>query len=358
MSSGKQEFNEHASKRTTSMRFILSLVASVLTALTTAASAGGQQPDRGFASSARARALPGAYQGRRDAERTDRFVYKGKIGRDGRFSLANVDGSIVVTGGSGDEVSIEAVKQARGNQQDLNAVDINVDARAGHVDVQTRYRSRNVRIAVSYTVTVPTSTSVELKSISGDVRVTDVQGSVRVESISGNVTTSGTPRLELARSISGDVDLAGSGDEGVLTASSVSGSVRAKGFKARSLEANTVSGDIVLTDLICDRVGVQSISGNVEFSGSFNRNGRYDFNSHSGDVRLGLTDSTGFEFSANTFSGSVRSDLPLTFDGTGDRGGRRGRQSFGGRAMRATFGDGSAVLSIRTFSGNIVISRR
>jgi DUF4097 and DUF4098 domain-containing protein YvlB len=99
-------------------------------------------------------------------------------------------------------VSIEAVKQARGNQQDLNVVDINVDARAGHVDVQTRYRSRNVRVAVSYTVTVPSSTSVELKSISGDIRVTDVQGSVRAESISGNVTTSGTPRLELARSIS------------------------------------------------------------------------------------------------------------------------------------------------------------
>ena len=90
MSSGKQEFNEHASKRTTSMRFTLSLVASVLTALTTAASAGGQQPDRGFASSARARALPGAYQGRRDAERTDRFAYKGKIWRNKRLFLWRV----------------------------------------------------------------------------------------------------------------------------------------------------------------------------------------------------------------------------------------------------------------------------
>jgi DUF4097 and DUF4098 domain-containing protein YvlB len=327
-------------------------------ALTAASSADGQQPGRDFASSARARALPGAYQGRRDTERTDRFSYKGKIGRDGRFSLGNIDGSIVVTGGAGDEVSIEAVKQTRGSQADLSAVDINVEARAGHVDVQTRYRSRNVRVAVSYTVTVPTSTTLELKSISGDVRVTDVQGSVRAESISGDVTTSGTPRLELARSISGNVDLAGSGDEGVLTASSVSGNVRATGFRARSLEANSVSGSIFLTDVVCDRVGVQSISGNVEFSGNFNRNGRYDFNSHSGDVRLGLSDMTGFQFTANTFSGSVRSDLPLTLDGSGDRGGRRGRQSFGGRAMRATFGDGSAVLTIRTFSGNIVIYRR
>ena len=339
------------------MRFSVSLVISVLMALTFAVSVRGQERDRSLAGPSRS-APAGAYQGRRASERTDRFTYKGRIGRDGRFSLANIDGSIVVTGGAGEEVSIEAVKQTRGDQRDLDSVDINVDAGTGHIDVQTRYRSRNVRVAVSYTVTVPTSASVELRSISGTVRVTDVQGSVRAESVSGDVTTSGTPRVELARTISGNVDVAGSGDESVLTASSVSGSVRARGFKARSLAANTVSGDIVLADLVCDRVGAQSISGNVEYSGGFTRNGRYDFNSHSGEVRLDLTDSTGFEFTANTFSGSVRSDLPLTFDGTGDRGGRRGRQGFGGRAMRATFGDGSAVLTVRTFSGNIVIAKR
>ena len=83
-------------------------------------------------------------------------------------------------------------------------------------------------------VTVPASTSVGSSRSQGDIRVTDVQGSVRAESISGNVTTSGTPRLESARSISGDVDLAGSGDEGVHDGEAASaGGVRAKGFKAR-----------------------------------------------------------------------------------------------------------------------------
>ena len=57
----------------------------------------------------------GAYQGRNTGpEQTERSSRKVKIGRDGRFSLAHVAGNIVVTGGPGDEVSIEAVKRTRG----------------------------------------------------------------------------------------------------------------------------------------------------------------------------------------------------------------------------------------------------
>jgi DUF4097 and DUF4098 domain-containing protein YvlB len=340
------------------MRLRSCLVTAALTVLTAGvASVNGQQGDRGVASSATARAIPSAYQGRRDSEQTDRFSYKGRIGRDGRFSLSNVDGDITITGGSGDEVTIEALKRTRGDQRDLSEANIDVDARAGHIDVRTTYPSRrNIRVSVSYTVTVPTSAGVDVRSVSGDVKVTGVQGSVRAESVSGDVTTSGTPRLEVAKSVSGDVDLADAGAEAELRASSVSGSVRARGFKARSLDASTVSGDVVLTDVACDRLGVRSISGNAEYSGTLPRNGRYDFNSHSGDVRLTLSESTGFELTANTFSGSMRSDLPLTIGGDT---GSRGRQSFvSSRSMRATFGDGSAVLTIRTFSGDIIISKR
>ena len=44
---------------------------------------------------------------------------------------------------------------------------------------------------------------------------------------------------------------------------------------------------------------------------------------------------------------------PLTISGDSDRNRRR---FMGDRSMRGTYGDGSAVLTIRTFSGDIVIS--
>ena len=308
---------------------------------------------------ARVRLATHAYQGRnRGPEQTERFSRTVRVGRDGRVSISNISGDITVTGGSGDEMSIEAVKRAHGDQSQLAATHIIVDERPGRVDVRTEYDRtfRNNNVSVDYTVTVPSTVTLEVKSISGSVKVTSVQGAVRAESVSGNVTTASTPRLDAAKSVSGDIELTNAGTDADLSATSVSGSVRAKGLKARSLEAGSVSGDVVLTDVACERLGVKSVSGELEFSGALARNGRYDFNSHSGSIRLTLAGSTGFEISADTFSGSIRSELPLTIAGTPARV-DRGRPGPG-RAIRATFGDGSASLTLRTFSGDIVILKR
>lgn len=342
------------------MRLSLPLAAALLAA--GAATAAAQPVDAVVARArAEARAVARAYQGRdRGPEQTERFARKVRLGRDGRVSIQNISGEIVVTGGSGDEVSIEAVKHGRADQAQLAAVRIVVEDRGGRVEVRTEYdrMQRNNNVSVDFTVTIPSSASLEVKSISGNVKVSSVQGLVRAESVSGNVTTSATPRLEAARSVSGDVMLNDAGADADLSAGSVSGSLRAKGLKARSLDFGTVSGDVVLTDVICDRFAIKSVSGSVEFSGALARNGRYEVNSHSGTVRLALASGTGFELDATTFSGSIRSELPLTIGGNADaaRGGRR--RGMSNRNMHATFGDGSAVLMLRTFSGDIVITKR
>src|SRR6266508_2485961 len=140
-----------------------------------------------------------AYQGRdRGTEQTDRFSRRAKIGRDGRVTIQNLAGNITVTAGSGDEVSIEAIKRTRADASQLATVHIIVDERPGRVEVRTEHTARNDRVAVDYTVSVPLSAAVDLKSVSGDVKVTGVQGAVRVESISGTLTTASTPRLEAA----------------------------------------------------------------------------------------------------------------------------------------------------------------
>ncbi|HMF99123.1 MAG TPA: DUF4097 family beta strand repeat-containing protein [Vicinamibacterales bacterium] len=302
----------------------------------------------------------GAYQGRdRGPEQTDRFSRKVKLGRDGRVSIGNVSGDITVTGGSGDEVSIEAVKRTRGDQSQLANVRIVVDDRPGRVDVRTEYDSgrftRNNNVSVDFTVTVPNGASVEVKSVSGSVKVTGVRGAVRGETVSGDVTTSDTPRVEAAKSVSGDVTLSGIQNDGDLSASSVSGNVRARGVKAHALDLGSVSGDLAVSDVTCDRLNAKSVSGGFEYSGSIARGGVYDVNLHSGTVRFVLANPTGFELTANTFSGSIRSDLPLTIGGTSGAGRQRGANN---RSMRATFGDGSATLTVRTFSGDIVIAKR
>ena len=274
---------------------------------------------------------PGAYQGRNNGpEQTERFSRKVKIGRDGRFSLNNIAGDIVVSAGSGDEVSIEAVKRTRGDKSELANVQITVDDRAGRVDVRTEHeqnrRDRNGRsdhVSVDYTVTVPASVSVDLHSVSGSVKVSGVHGSLRAETVSGDVTIIDAPRLEAAKTVSGDVSLTGVTADGDLSAASV--------------------------------------SGNVEYAGGIAKGGRYEINAHSGTVRLLLANPGGFELNANSFSGSIRSDLPLTIGGDATRRNdspRGRRDAVNNHSMRATFGDGSATIVVRTFSGDIIIDKR
>ena len=301
-------------------------------------------------------ALPRAYQGHGGPEQTERFSRRIKIGKDGSVSISNVSGTIVVTGGGGDEVVLDAVKRTRGDRSELNSIAIDVDDRGGRVDVRVRHFGRTDQASVDFTVTVPASAAVDLKSVSGDVKISNVDGPARVESVSGNVTASAVPKVEVAKSVSGDVTLTGASANGDLTASSVSGNVNAKGVKARSLDLGTVSGDVSVTDASCERLNARSVSGNLEFSGALARGGRYDVNSHSGTVRLTLAGDTGFELNATSFSGSIRSELPLTIGGDDRRDGRR--RGLNEHSIHGTFGDGSAMLTVRTFSGDVVIAKR
>lgn len=311
-----------------------------------------------------------AYQGR-GPEQTERFSRKVKLGREGTVTISNLSGDIVVTGGAGDEVSIEAVKRTRGERARLADARIEVNERPGRVDIRTLHAGdrtsvwwgRSDRVSIDYTITVPVAASVEAHAISGDSKVTGVRGAVRVEAVSGNVTAAETPRLELAKSVSGDVELGNVAAEGDLSVGTVSGNLHVKGLKTRGLDVSTVSGDLTLDGVTCERLTAKSVSGSVEFTGTLSRNGRIDVNSHSGDVRLMLSGLTGFELTANTFSGSIRSELPLTIGAeTGAAGrparpdSRRERSGANSRSIRATYGDGSAVLSIRTFSGNITLT--
>src|SRR5499427_7127231 len=306
------------------------------------------------------------YQGRQGPEQTETFSRRIRLGREGRVSITNIAGSITVTAASGDEMSIDAVKRARGDRSSLGRVNIIVEEHPGRVDIRSDdgrppfpdrlFRDDNV--AVDYTVVVPVGASLEVNSVSGRIKVDGVRGNTRLGSVSGNISSANTPNVEYLRTVSGEVDLASISHDGSLSVSSVSGNLDLNGVKARSLDLSTVSGEIRLRDAVVERLSAKGVSGGLEYAGMLVRNGRYEVNSHSGNVRFTLADATGFELNASSFSGSVRSDFQMTIGGdrSQDIGVRRGRARS--ESVRATFGDGSASLSLRTFSGNIVIAKR
>ena len=342
------------------MRPLFLAAAAIATA---AATASAQSIDAHALRESMRSAFHSAYQGRdRGPEQTDRFSGKYKIGRDGRVSVSNISGDITVTGGSGDEVSLDAVKHTRGDRGALGDVRIQVDNTPTRVDVRTEYpRMSHSNVSVDYTLTVPNGASVELHSISGTIKVSGVRGTLRVETISGNVSAADTPNVELAKTVSGDVSLSGISTDGNVTAGTVSGSVTARGLKAKRLDLNSVSGDVTLTDVNVASVHAKSVSGSFEYTGAIQKGGDYDVNVHSGTIRFSLSNPSGFYLNADSFSGSIRTDFPVTIGGTASQDSDSGRGRRGmrmGQSIRGSNGDGSATLTLRTFSGSIVIAKR
>jgi hypothetical protein len=301
-------------------------------------------------------------EARRGPEYTDKISRTVRLGRNGTFDLQNVSGDVVVTGGGGNEVRIDAIKRVRHPNESegralLQAIEVRIDERNGNVDVRTDYPRRgNWSGSVDYTVTLPRDVNVVLRSISGDIRVSNLNGDLRAESTSGNVLATAVRRIRLAKTLSGDLEIADSDGDDVV-GSTISGNVIARGLKARSVDLQSISGDLRMTDVESDRTFVKSISGNIDFTGRLSQNGRYEFQSHSGDVRVSPLGSPGFSIEASTFSGDLRSDFPLTTQGNPPNNNLTSRGP-NRRPLRATFGDGGAVLSLQSFSGNITIVKR
>ncbi|HEX5476046.1 MAG TPA: DUF4097 family beta strand repeat-containing protein [Vicinamibacterales bacterium] len=307
-----------------------------------------------------------AYQ-RRDADRseqTERSTKTLHIGETGELDISNIAGDITVTRGGGDVATVEVIKTARADSGEgaramLQLVEVAIADRPGRGEVRTIYprgedrgRHRNLNVSVAFNVTAPAGAELTLHSISGDLSVTNIQGELSAQTVSGNVRLASVGRVTTAKSVSGTVAISDATMDGSLEATSISGDVVLKKLSARRLDVSSISGDVRMTDVQCDRLQAQSISGLIEYDGSLARGGRYDLKSHSGEVRLELSGNTGFELDASSFSGEVRSDFPITTHGTSGEGSRRRR------TLSGTYGDGSAVLTLGSFSGGIVIARK
>jgi DUF4097 and DUF4098 domain-containing protein YvlB len=294
---------------------------------------------------------------RDDQQQTEKFSKTVPLPKGGTFDLANISGNIIITGGAGDQIVIDAVKRGR-TAEDLKAVTIEVAATANRVEVRAQYprERRNVNVSVDFTVAVPRGASVRVHSVSGDLKVATIDGDLSAATVSGDVTITGASQLESAQSVSGDVTIDTAGSDTDLSADSVSGDVVLKAVKARGIDTKSVSGNVDLTDVTCERAKANSVSGDIVFGGPLAKGGRYVFQSHSGNITIYTDGKAGFEVSAGTFSGEIASDLKLvsTFGGEPPAGEPRHGPGRGpGQRVRGTYGDGGAYLELNAFSGDV-----
>jgi hypothetical protein len=292
-------------------------------------------------------------------ESTEPFTRAFPVGKGATLMLSNISGNIQVVPGTADRIEVEALKRAWGpnpEQAKTRLTDAMVEtyATANRVEVRVEHgMRRDARgIDVEFNVKVPADAAVDLRTVSGDVRVTNVKGELRVEGVSGNVSLEGTARLASVKTVNGGITLTNTGADGQLSISTVNGDLMVQTLASRAISINTINGDVRIAGWSGDRAHIRSLDGDLDVQTSLTKGGRYEIESHSGDVTIVLPEQPGFELEAHTFNGRIRVDFPIRSEGPirdNDRG---------PRSVRGTYGDASSSLRLQTFDGNLTVTRR
>lgn len=286
------------------------------------------------------------------AEQVDKQTRTLAIGAAGSLELRNIVGDIIVKAGGSRDATIDIVRTSRGRTDadaklGLERVTVETSVQGTRGTVTARYpdeRRPPYSVATAYTVTVPVGTRVAAHSIAGNVRLTGVRGEVSADTISGDLDIQGAANLDSLRTMSGKITVTGVQSDGTIDVGLVSGSVNLTDVKARRVSVSAVSGPVVAKNVTAASASVTSVSGDIDYAGPVSSAGRYEFQSHSGEIRLALAG--GFTFEGRSFSGNVQGDAGLSLT-----------RSAGGRQVaRGTLGDGSAVVAATTFSGNVRVS--
>lgn len=258
--------------------------------------------------------------------------------RDGAVDLSNISGEIVVNGWSRGEVRIRAVTERGRFRSNLSASRVTIEVES------IRGRTGETQIEVS----VPEGTRVIMRSMSGDLTARGTRGSVEASTTSGDVIVDNAKGRVTLESVSGEVQ--GADIQGDVEVTSVSGDLQLDGVKG-AVRIETTSGEIAMTDIQSTDVYASTVSGEVQYRGTIDGNGRYEFHSHSGDVTLELPRTVSARFSVETYSGSLDSDFPVTLQ-PGERTNRRPRR------FEFNVGGGEARVVAESFSGDVKILQR
>lgn len=257
----------------------------------------------------------------------------------GAISVSCPGGSVSVTGSDRNEIKVRARTESGAIRFTSNGTRATLEPASGRGCSDGHFD-----------VTVPVGTRLSVSTWSGSVSVRGVHGDIEAHAQSGDVQVKDAgDRLEV-ESLSGDVSIAGV--KGETTINTVSGAIGLSGARG-DVTAETVSGDVELRDVVAKQVRIHTTSGDITFGGPILDAGRYEFNTHSGEVTLALPADIGAELSVSTFSGGIESDFPITL-----KAGEHGIGAAQAKRLNFTLGRGTARIVAETFSGDITLQRR
>jgi hypothetical protein len=256
------------------------------------------------------------------------------LNADGAVRIYNLGGSVRVIGWNRDSVSV------RGSLSKGSVLHMGGSAQGIKMFVEDE-DERNPAPAV-LEVHVPVAAQVWVKTATAGIDVSGLTGSLDLYVVSGDITVAGNPSALSAEAIDGSIRITGS--PAWVRAKSASGNVVFDG-KSADVTLSTVSGKIDVKGARFEKTKFESVTGDIKFSGSFERGGLSTFDTHSGTIDLGVSGGADFEVIsiAGTIANKLTSSRPIA--------GRYGR----GSELVTASGEGGTRVVVRSFKGPVLL---
>ena len=208
--------------------------------------------------------------------------------------------------------------------------------RVGHL----KGRAFKGNVSISYEIIVPADTRVKARTGSGSMSIDGVAEIVKAGSGSGRVKLNNIAGPAVASTGSGSIRA--EGISGAFDGDTGSGGIYLMQTAPGDVKASTGSGGIELHN-IDGALRARAGSGRVRVNGA--QNGTWDIDTGSGSISVDLPDEAAFQLDAESNSGSIVIDHPVTVQG-----------KISKRHLRGNVRGGGDLLKIDTGSGGITIN--
>lgn len=246
-----------------------------------------------------------------------------------RVEVSSIRGPVEIVNADTATAEVRIIRTAR-TRADLEYHKIEVEQAGNSLVVRgvqepEPRRRQNIQVNHRLILKLPRRIDLSVNSVSGTLKVGDVDGQTHVSSISGSANIGNVGRKLQVSSVSGSLEVGNVGAEARVT--SISGNLRL-GQVSGSLDVSSVSGDLnaTLVSLSPQGIHIKSVSGSVE---------------------IGFRSEVNADFNAEHVSGQVYLDVPnVTRDSEAKS-----------PNVRARIGTGGAPITISSVSGNIRLTR-
>ena len=260
------------------------------------------------------------------------------LGMEGALRIVNMVGSVVVHAWDKDTVLVRGT---------LGAGD-NFYMGGGYAGAKMFVESVNDRDPkpARLEVWVPARIRLWVKTATANIDVSGVDGGLDLYVVSGTIDVTGNPHELNAEAIDGDIHITGSPPW--VRAKSASGTIV---FQGASSDAafSTVSGAVRVDGGVFERTKIETVTGNITFTGRLDRSGAFEFDTHSGTIDIAIPDKTPASLSVVSIAGSITNNLSKNIPIPG----RFGR----GAELTMDASGGGAKISVRTFKGPVTLRR-